>query len=125
MEAELAALGFPVIAISADRPEKLKQSLEKHDLGYTLYSDSSLEAAEAFGIVFQLTDAEVARYKRFGIDLEEASAESHHRLPVPSVFLVAPGGTIRWVYSNPDYKVRPGNEALLTAAREVAGEAAK
>lgn len=122
MERELAALGLPVIAISPDRPEALAQSLEKHDLGYSLYSDSSLEAAEAFGIAFQVADGDVRRYRRFGIDLEKASGESHHRLPVPSVFLVGPGGVIRWVYSNPDYKVRPDNASLLAAAREVATE---
>ncbi len=121
MEAELAELGFPVVAISADRPAELVKSLEAKGLGYTLYSDSTLTAARSFGIVFQLDDAEVARYASFGIDLEAASGESHHQLPVPSVFLVEAGGTIRWVYSNPDYKVRPDNAKLLEAAREVAG----
>ncbi len=121
MEAELSELGFPVVAISADRPAELAKSLEAKGLGYTLYSDSTLTAARSFGIVFQLDDAEVARYASFGIDLEAASGESHHQLPVPSVFLVEAGGTIRWVYSNPDYKVRPDNAKLLEAAREVAG----
>ncbi len=92
-------------------------------LGYTLYSDSALDAARAFGIAFQLEDEEVARYAKFGIDLEQASGQSHHQLPVPSVFLVETGGTIRWVYSNPDYKVRPENAALLDAARTLASGA--
>ena len=117
MESELSTLGFPVIAISADRPAGLARSLEAHDLGYTLYSDSSLTAARAFGIVYQLDDAGVARFKGYGIDLEAASGESHHQLPVPSVFLVETGGTIRWVYSNADYRVRPDNATLLEAAR--------
>ena len=121
MEAELAELGFPVVAISADRPAELVKSLEAKGLGYTLYSDSTLTAARSFGIVFQLDDAEVVRYASFWIDLEAASGESHHQLPVPSVFLVEAGGTIRWVYSNPDYKVRPDNAKLLEAAREIAG----
>jgi peroxiredoxin len=117
---ELSLLGFPVIAISADQPSALVKSLEKHDLGYTLYSDGSLAAARAFGIAYQLDDAEVARYADYGIDLEAASGHSHHQLPVPSVFLVEAGGAIRWVYSNPDYKVRPDNASLLKAARELA-----
>ena len=124
MADELGELGFPVVAISADRPEALIRSREKHDLGYSLYSDSSLEAARAFGIVFQLDEATVARYREYGIDLEEASGEDHHQLPVPSVFLVEAGGAIRWVYSNPDYEVRPDNASLLEAARRVAGERA-
>jgi peroxiredoxin len=73
--------------------------------------------ATASGIVFQLDDAAVAKYKGYGIDLEAASGRSHHHLPLPSVFLVDAGGTIRWVSSNPDYRVRPDNALLLKAAR--------
>ena len=122
MQSELSDLGFSVIAISPDRPAGLSKSLEAGDLGYTLYSDSSLTAARAFGIVFQLDNAEVTRYKGFGIDLEAASGHSHHQLPVPSVFLVEAGGTIRWVYSNPDYRVRPDNASLLEAARRLTSQ---
>ncbi|MBW2419227.1 MAG: redoxin domain-containing protein [Deltaproteobacteria bacterium] len=125
VQSELAGLGFPVIAISADRPALLAKSLEAKELGYTLYSDSSLEAARAFGIVYQLDDAMVARYAGYGIDLEAASGRDHHQLPVPSVFLVEAGGIIRWVYSNPDHRVRPDNESLLEAARRFAPEPAK
>jgi len=117
VQSELSALGFPVIAISADRPTRLVKSLEEQDLGFTLYSDGSLTAARAFGIVWQLTDTEVAQYQGYGVDLEAASGQSHHQLPVPSVFLVDAGGTIRWVYSNPDHRVRPDNATLLEAAR--------
>jgi peroxiredoxin len=107
-----------VVAISADRPERLEDSLEVKDLGYALYSDSPLTAARAFGIVFQLDEAGVALYRKYGVDLVEASGETHHQLPVPSVFLVEAGGTVRWVSSNPDYKVRPDNAQLLGAARK-------
>ena len=122
MKDELEGLGFRVIALSPDRPEKLVKSLEVEDLGYALYSDNDLAAARAMGIVFQVGAVEAAAYKAFGIDLEEASGRDHHQLPVPSVFLVEAGGTIRWVYSNPDYKVRPDNEALLEAARQWSAE---
>ena len=106
-----------MIAISADRPAKLEESRKANELGYTLYSDSSLAAARAFGIAFQLSDDQVRMYLDYGIDLEEASGEKHHQLPVPSVFLVEAGGAIRWVYSNPDYEVRPDNAAILEAAK--------
>ncbi|MBW1885961.1 MAG: redoxin domain-containing protein [Deltaproteobacteria bacterium] len=124
VEAELAELGFPVIAVAADRPEKLALSLESKGLGYALYSDSSLLAARKFGIVFQLDDETLARYLSFGFDLEDASGYDHHQLPVPSVFLVGAGGTIHWVYSNADYKVRPENEKLMRAARALAAREA-
>jgi peroxiredoxin len=116
----LTKLGFPVVAISADQPAKLEESRKANSLGYTLYSDSSLTAARAFGIAFQLNDDEVKMYLEYGIDLEAASGQKHHQLPVPSVFLVEAGGTIHWVYSNPDYEIRPDNAAILKAARGLA-----
>ena len=115
----MTKLGFPVIAISADRPENLKGSLKSNELGYTLYSDGPLTAARAFGIVFQLSDDEARAYAEYGIDLEKASGHDHHQLPVPSVFLVEAGGVIRWVYSNPDYEIRPENAAILEAAKKL------
>ena len=107
--------------MSPDRPEKLVQSRKQHDLGYTLLSDSRMEASRAYGIAFRMPDEAVEQYKDYGIDLEDASGETHHLLPVPSVFLVDGEGRIRWRYSNPDYKVRPDNAELLAAAREIAG----
>jgi peroxiredoxin len=117
---ELDALGYDVVAISADRPERLVPSLKVKDLPYALYSDAGLDAARAFGIAFQVDDETLAKYAAYGIDLEAASGRTHHQLPVPSVFLVDRAGTVRWVYSNPDYRVRPDNATLLEAARSAA-----
>ena len=103
----------------------MTKSLEVGELGYTLFSDSEMSAARAFGIAFQLTPKTVELYEGYGIDLEAAAGRDHHQLPVPSVFLVEKGGTVRWVYSNPDYKVRPDNAQLLGAARKFSAGSAK
>jgi len=108
------------VALSPDRPERLADSQRKKDLGYTLLSDSRMEAARAYGIAFQLDEAGVARYAGYGIDLEDASGEKHHQLPVPSVFLIDAQGRVAWRYSDPDYRVRPDNDTLLAAARKLA-----
>jgi peroxiredoxin len=113
------------VAISPDRPSRLVQSRRAKGLGYALYSDSRMEAARAFGIAFQLDTEGVAKMQRFGIDLEAASGQNHHQLPVPSVFLVDADGIVRWRYSNPDHRVRPDNGSLLAAARERAGAATR
>ena len=103
----------------------MTKSLEVGELGYTLFSDSEMSAARAFGIAFQLDPDMLERYKGYGVDLAAAAGRDHHQLPVPSVFLVEKGGTVRWVYSNPDYKVRPDNAQLLGAARKLSGGTAK
>jgi len=120
VEPNLRGLGFRILAISPDRPEKLKETTEKDELTYTLLSDSSMVAAKAFGLAFEVDASTLEKYKGYGIDLEEASGENHHMLPVPAVFIVDTAGTIRFAHSNPDYKVRLSGEKLLEAAREVA-----
>ena len=117
-EAELERMGFEVLFLSADRPEMLQASLQEPAPGYTLLSDSRMQAARAFGIAFRVDDATVRRYREHGIDLEAASGEIHHELPVPAVFLVDQKGVIRFVYANPDYKVRISAADLLAAARK-------
>ena len=91
-------------------------SLDVKDYEYDLYSDASMAAARAFGIAFQVDAKTIQKYLGYGIDLAAASGREHFQLPVPSVFLVARGGRVEWVYSNDDYKVRPDNASLLAAA---------
>ena len=110
------------MAISPDRPEKLAQSKRKNELGYTLLSDSLMRAAQAYGIAFRLSDEDEKAYRGYGVDLADASGETHQQLPVPSVFLVDGGGVVRWVYSNTDYEVRPDNASVLEAARKIAAD---
>jgi len=118
VEEDLLALGYRILAISPDRPEKLMETAEKDSLTYQLLSDSSMAAARAFGIAFQVDDATVKKYKEeYKIDLEADSGETHHQLPVPAVFMVDPDGKIIFSYVNPDYKTRLNPEALLVTAQ--------
>ncbi|MDT8323638.1 MAG: peroxiredoxin-like family protein [Bacteroidota bacterium] len=117
IEDELRDLGFQLIGISPDTPENLEASVGKHELSYTLLSDSRMEAARRFGVAFQLDDAMMAQYREYGLDLEAASGETHHMLPVPAVFIVNTDGRITFSYANPDYKVRLDPSVLLAAAR--------
>ena len=116
-EGELNEMGFDIWFISIDRPELLYDSLEQSDIGYTILSDSGLEATRAFGLAFRVSDETVERYKTYDIDLEAASGESHHVLPAPSTFIIASDGMIRFQYTNPDYAVRLHPDVLLAAAR--------
>ncbi len=116
-ENELRDMGFDIWFISIDRPELLYESLEQPDIGYTVLSDSKLDATRKFGLAFKVDDATVERYKTWDIDLEGSSGEGHHVLPAPATFIIAQGGVIRFQYTNPDYSVRLHPDVLLAAAR--------
>lgn len=117
---ELTQLGYQLVAISPDRPEELQKTLGKDKLDYTLVSDSSTAAMRAFGIGFTVDTPTVLKYRLGGINLEEASGETHHALPAPSVFIVDGDGILQFSYVHPDYKVRAPGQVILAAAREIA-----
>ncbi len=120
VEGELQALDMDLYFLSADRPEVLYSSLREPETPFTLLSDARMTAARAYGIAFRVDDGTFERYRSHGIDLEEASGETHHELPVPAVFILDAAGIVRYVYANPDYKVRLAAAPLLEAAHEVA-----
>jgi len=123
IEGDLRAAGFQLVALSPDRPEKLRAKPAAAGLGYTLLSDSKAEAMRALGIAFRVEEALVATYKdRYGIDLEADSGETHHLLPHPAVFIVDAGGVIRFAHVNPDYRVRLTGDEILAAARATLGK---
>jgi peroxiredoxin len=119
VEPALLELGYELVFLSADRPDLLTSSLQESDLGFTLLSDARMQAARAYGVAFRVDDATAAKYREHGIDLEEASGESHHELPVPAVFIVDRQGVIRYVFANADYKVRIDPQQLLAEARRL------
>ena len=117
IDPQLRALGYRIVAVSPDRPEELAKSAAKDELTYTILSDSTMEAGQAFGLAFTVDEATLEKYAGYGIDLEAASGEKHHMLPVPAVFLIGSDGVIDFVYANPDYKTRIDPEVLLTQAK--------
>lgn len=117
---QLTELGYQLVAISPDKPEELQKTLGKDKLDYTLVSDSKTEAMRAFGIAFKVDDGTVLKYRLGGINLEQASGETHHALPAPSVFIVDADGVLQFSYVHPDYKVRAPGQVILAAAREIA-----
>lgn len=104
---DLAAAGIQLVAVSPDSPESLRRSLDATPLEYTLVSDSRAELTRAFGIGFRVDADTRAKYREYGIDLEQASGgQTHHILPVPAVFLIDAQGRIQFAYANPDYRTR-------------------
>jgi peroxiredoxin len=112
----LEAQGYQILAISPDLPENLRSSIDKHHLTYTLLSDSHMQASQAFGLAFHVDDATYARMSSFGVNLEAATGTKQRELPIPAAYVIDRSGTIRFAYSNPNFKVRVDPQALLAAA---------
>ena len=119
IEPQLIKMGIQIVAISPDKPDFLRKSIEKHSLQYTLLSDSKMKAARAFGLAYQLAPKTVEKYRGYGIDLEKQSGESHYMLPVPAALLITTKGTVTFSFVAPNYKVRADSKVLLAAAEHL------
>jgi len=113
IESDVLKEGYQIVAVSADRPENVEKSIEKHDLHYTLLSDSTMNAAKAFGLAFRVDKEALERSTKYAATLESGSGLNHHILPVPAVFIVQKDGSIIFEYVNPNFKVRLNAQVLL------------
>ncbi len=111
IEKELVSLGYQLVAVSTDKPENLRASIEKGKLTYALLSDADLSLAKATGIVFVAPKS----YHNF---LPESSGGKNKDmlLPVPSIFILNKKGEIRFEYIEPNFKERIPPNLLKAAA---------
>jgi len=103
---KLKEQGVELIGISPDSTENSKKNVDDNLIPFPILSDSKVAATQAFGLAFKVDDTTVKRYKELGLDLELASGQQHHALPVPAVFIVNTDGKIVYAHSNPDYGKR-------------------
>ena len=116
---EIVSLGATLVAISPDTAENTQINMAKLKTPFPLLSDSKLSAAKAFGLAFQVDDTTLTKYRGFGIDLEKASGQQHHALPVPAVYIVDRSGKIVFAHSNPDYTRRLDTARILIELKKL------
>lgn len=118
IEGDLMKMGYQMVAISPDKPDKTMMTGEKLKTHYRLFSDSKADAIKAFGVGFRVDDATFIKYRdEYKLNLEEWSGMNHHVLPVPSVFIIDKKGMIQFSQHNADYKVRMNGAEVLAAAK--------
>lgn len=112
-EKQILDLGYQIIAISPDAPEKIKITEETDKVKYTLLSDSKGELINAVGIGFEAP----ANYKSI-INVNSKGINTGF-LPVPSVFVVNTKGEILFEYISPNFKRRITTELLVAVLKNL------
>ena len=88
--------GVGLFAVSPDEPAAARETRAETGVGFPLLSDRDLKLAAGLGIAYRNPD--------------------RPPLPVPSVFVVAKGGTIAYQHVDPDFRVRLDNGIILAMA---------
>ncbi|MFG0260610.1 MAG: peroxiredoxin-like family protein [Phycisphaerales bacterium JB041] len=116
-EAELAAAGGRLVAITAESPDNVTKTAGKHDLGFDIYSDTTMAAAKAYRVYFDLDAGTKTRYKGYGIDLGTSNASGTWSLPAPGTFVIDSDGVVRYAWADWDYKQRADADEVIAAVR--------
>lgn len=108
-------------AISPQKPEYSLSMAEKHNLGFEVLSDLGNRVARQYGLVFSLIEPLRELYiKKFGVDLQDYNGDVTYELPMPGTFIVAPDGTIRLAFVDPDYTLRLEPSEIIKTLQELA-----
>ncbi len=122
LHAEVRNRGAFLVAISPQTSRQNNFTLQQHALPYPLLSDPGAAIAEQFGIAHTIAP-EYRRYFQsilINIPFNNAGLSYHNateaswRLPLPAVFVVDRGNTIRFSEAHADPRVRPEPAEILT-----------
>ena len=108
IENQIIDLGYQVIAISPDAPSFLKQTEDKKELKYQLFSDSEGVFAQALGIAFKKEKSKLDKY---------SEGKNPGFLPVPTVYVINENKEIEFLYINPNYSKRLEGNVLLAVLK--------
>ena len=118
---ELKAAGARIIAVSPEKPEMARKTVEKSNLTYQVLTDADQSAAKAFKVIFTMDDSTKKKYQGYGIDLAAANASGTWELPAPGTFVIVPdgkgGGVVKYAYAEWDYKERANMDEVIAAVK--------
>lgn len=103
---QIKAKGATLVAVSPQTPDNSLSTAQKSALEFTVLSDSTLEAARGFGVLFDMSPELVALYQGMGNDLPLINGNGRWALPVPATYVVGKGGVVTYAHIDADYSQR-------------------
>lgn len=96
-----------LVAITPETQENALKTIAKTKASFSVISDEHLAIMKAYKVDFTVDIATQDRYKKFGIDFSQANGDNGASLPVPATYVIGKDGKIKYVFFNPDYRLRP------------------
>jgi peroxiredoxin len=115
----LKHLGAQLAAVSPQTPDNSLSTAEKNELAFAVLSDSTLQAATAFGVAFEMPPELVELYSSVGNDLPVLNGNGRWVLPVPATYVIDQDGRIAYAHVEADYRERAEPADVLAAVAQV------
>lgn len=105
--------GATLVAVSPEKPENIKQTVEKTKAAYPVIFDDGMKIMKAYDVEYELEETTLARYRSSGLDIEKNNGTNGKYLPVPAVYIIDKESTVTYRFFDADYKKRPSVAELL------------
>jgi peroxiredoxin len=105
--------GATLVAVGPEKPESIRQTVEKTKAEYPVLYDEGLKIMKAYDVAFEVPENTLTRYRNTGIKIEENNGKNGKYLPVPAVYIIDQEQTILYRFFETDYKKRPSVKELL------------
>lgn len=118
VEQQILSLGYQIIVISPDSPQRLAEQQIDSEFDVVRLSDTKLAAIRAFGLAYFVPENTAKNLQDWmGAKVVMPDGTEKTALPVPAAYIVDRTGLIKFQYVNPNYKVRIEPQLLYYAAR--------
>ncbi len=109
----ITARGAYVVAVSPETKENISKTVAKTKASYQIISDSAITIMKMYKVNFAIDEAAQTQYKKYGINFSEANGSNGANLPVPATYIIGKDGKVKYVFFNPDYKIRSSVQNIL------------
>ena len=80
--------GAHLVAVTPEKPESISKTIEKTKASYSIIWDESLKIMKAYGVVFEVPENTLNRYRSSGLDIDSINGSNGKFLPVPAVYII-------------------------------------
>lgn len=105
--------GAMLVAVTPEKPENIKKTIVKTKASYPILYDEGLKIMKMYEVAYNVDTATIQRYKKFGIDFNEANGSNGAILPVPAVYIINKEGKLVYKFFDADYTKRPSVKELM------------
>lgn len=110
---QIKAKGATVVAISPEVEESIAKTVEKTKASFAVLHDDKMAVMKSYKVNFAVDANTVERYKKYGIDFNQANGNNGANLPVPATYIIGTNGIIKYVFFNVDYQKRASVKEIL------------
>jgi peroxiredoxin len=103
--------------LSRTKSDYTQDTAIRHDISIEILSDVGNQVRQQLGLVFSLAEELRPIHLGAGLDIPARNGEDTFKLPLPTTYIVGPGGIIESAFTDADYTRRMEAADILAILR--------